>query len=45
MNDETAGEACGCGETTEGYLFICPKHYGMMLENSDIDYGLITTKD
>ncbi len=24
------------------YLFVCPMHYGKMLEDSTIDYGLLT---
>jgi len=35
-------EDCECGITKEGLIYICPKHYGMMMEDSSIDYGLIT---
>lgn len=32
-------EDCDCGFTKDGQLFICPKHYRMMKENSEIRYG------
>lgn len=36
---------CGCHLTDEGLLYVCPLHYGRMLEDSTVDYGLLTTPD
>ena len=36
---------CECCITEDGIWYICPMHYGRLLQDSTIKYGLATDED
>lgn len=44
MTDSTGDKPCGC-DVIDGFIYICPHHYGEMLRDSSVNYGLVTKDD